>query len=402
MQNTTRDVLRDASMTDWRILTFSFGVLWIAYVYLGYPLLLALIGIVKRAHPESRDDYSPSVSVLIAARNEEKDIGWKVRETLAWKYPPDRLEVLVASDASEDGTDDIVRSLETSRLKFLRLTARGGKNRALNELARGACGELLFFTDANAHIDSEVLTRMTRHFADPRVGCVTGSTSAAPLLGDDESVARGAACYWRYESLLQYLESRIGSVLVCDGAIFCIRGSLFRPLIPEIANDLQTPMDVAGAGFWVIYEPRARVIEADTSCPRQELNRRRRICGQGAFGLLRLSDRISRFRKWQFVSHKLLRWLTLVPMLMGFISSLALARKPIFSALLAIQIAFYVIALLGWVLSTGRRSAPRWISIPFYVVLGVSGALLGILDTAFGRRFAVWEIPTLSRGHEGA
>lgn len=387
-------------MTDWRVVTFWFGVLWIAYVYLGYALLLALMGIGKSVRPRTREDYFPTVSVLIAARNEEKDIGWKVRETLGWDYPADHLEVLVASDASEDKTDEIVRSVKNSRLRLLRLLSRGGKNRALNELARQASGEVLFFTDANAHICADALKRMIRHFGDPKVGCVTGHTSAAPPVSCDEGIGTGAACYWNYESLLQSLESRIGSVLVCDGAIFCIRASLFRSLIPEIANDLQTPMDVADAGYWVTYEPRAQVIEADTSCPREELKRRRRICGQGALGLLRLSHQISPLRKWQFLSHKLLRWLTLIPMAMVLGASLALARRPIFAVVAAAQVLFYAIAMVGCSLSWANRSMPRWVSVPFYIVLGVGGALLGVIDTALGKRFAVWEIPTLSRGQE--
>lgn len=389
-------------VTDWRVLIFCFGVLWIAYVYAGYPALLAMIGIFRLVLPKGREGYLPAVSVLIAARNEEKDIGWKVRETLAWDYPSDRLEVLVASDASEDGTDEVVRSIKDSRVKLIRMLTRAGKNRALNDLARSASGEFLFFTDANAHISSDSLQRMIRHFADPKVGCVTGSTSTAADLEQERAIGKGAGVYWSYESLLQHLESKIGSVLVCDGAIFCLRASLFQPLMPEIANDLQTPADVASAGYWVIYEPKARAVEVDTSCPREELERRRRICGQGALGMLRMATKVHWLWRWQFLSHKLLRWLTLVPMLMIFAASIALIRNPIFLAVGAIQVIFYLLALMGWALTRAKRRTPSYLSVPFYIVLGVAGALLGVIDTALGRRFAVWEIPALSRGQEGA
>jgi cellulose synthase/poly-beta-1,6-N-acetylglucosamine synthase-like glycosyltransferase len=387
---------------DWRVLILSLGVVWLAYVYVGYPALLVVIGLVKRVRPEARDDYFPTVSVLIAARNEERDIGWKVRETLAWDYPAGRLEVLVASDASEDGTDEIVRSIDDSRLKLLRMDVRGGKNCALNRLASKARGELLFFTDANAHIGSGGLRKMTAHFADAQVGCVTGSTSAACVECNEGAIGKGAGIYWGYESFIQWLESRIGSVLVCDGAIFCARASLFRPLFPEIANDVQTSMDVASTGQWVIYEPAARAIEADTSSPREEMRRRRRICGQGVLAMHRLRSRMSVLRQWQFVSRKFLRWLTLLPMLMVFASSLALAHNPIFFIMTTIQAAFYMAAFVGWILARTNRAASRLISVPFYIVLGVAGALLGAADAALGRRFAVWDIPTLSRGQEGA
>src|SRR6516164_3161604 len=136
---------------------FWIGVLWIGYVYVAYPLILALLGKIQRVHPIIKDDFLPTVSVLISARNEEKDIGWKVTETLEWDYPRDRLEVLVASDASEDRTDEILLGIEDSRLKPVRMEHRGGKCVALNHLAQLAQGELLFFTDANAHIPARCL-----------------------------------------------------------------------------------------------------------------------------------------------------------------------------------------------------------------------------------------------------
>lgn len=383
-------------LTDWRIIGFSIAVIWLGYVYVGYPVLLAVIGLVKRVHPETREDYFPPVSVLIAARNEEKDIDWKVRETLAWDYPTDRLEVLVASDASEDRTDEIVRAIDDLRLKLVRINVRGGKNSALNQVALDARGELLFFTDANAHIGPDVMRKMASHFADVRVGCVTGSTSAEST--DPKVIGQAAGVYWGYESLIQVLESQIGAVLVCDGAIFCVRAHLFRRLLPEIANDVQTPMDVSNAGKWVLYEPAARAVEGETSCPREEMRRRRRICGQGFLAMLWLKRRMDMLRNWQFFSRKFLRWITLIPMLMILVSSLALARTPVFSILAALQLAFYGAALIGWFLARSNRQASRCVSVPFYTVLGVAGALLGVLDTAFGRRFAVWEIPALSRG----
>src|ERR1019366_2386632 len=156
------------------MLLFWMGVAWLGYVYIGYPLILAVLALVRRVHPVAQDDFLPTVSVLIAARNEGKDIGWKATETLKWDYPADRLEVLVASDASEDRTDEIVQAIKDPRLTLVRMEKRGGKGRALNRLAELAHGKLLFFTDANAHIAPHCLGRMVGHFADPQVGCVTG------------------------------------------------------------------------------------------------------------------------------------------------------------------------------------------------------------------------------------
>jgi cellulose synthase/poly-beta-1,6-N-acetylglucosamine synthase-like glycosyltransferase len=159
------------------IVLFWIGVAWLGYVYVGYPVILALLALARRVRPAARNDFLPGVSVLIAARNEEKDIGWKVTETLQWDYPPEQLEILVASDASDDHTDEIVRMIKDPRVTLIRMEKRGGKGRALNQLVQHARADLLFFTDANAHIAPNCLRQMVRHFGDPRVGCVTGSTS---------------------------------------------------------------------------------------------------------------------------------------------------------------------------------------------------------------------------------
>ncbi|MGH7246916.1 MAG: glycosyltransferase, partial [Pseudomonadota bacterium] len=343
---------------------FWIGVFWLVYVYAGYLLLLALLGLWKRVRPVCSGDGLPPVSVLIAARNEERDIAWKIAETLAWDYPPDRLEVLVASDASDDATDEIVRAAAGPRVTFVRMERRGGKNRGLNRLAELARGEILFFTDANAHIGPETPRRMVRHFADPRVGCVTGDSRSIKDK-DNPAVASGASVYWGYECVLKHLENRIGSVLVCDGAIFCLRASLYQPLLPDLANDLELPMRAGAAGYWVMHEPGALVFERDTTSPFQEFSRRRRMCAQGMLAILKLPGAFRGLRGWQFFSHKFLRWLSLIPMLAVLGASIALARESAFFAtLLALEVVFYIIASVGLACAISGRPAGRLLAVP--------------------------------------
>ncbi len=386
-------------MNDLALVAFCTGVLWIGYTFAGYPLLLWLIGFVSRVCPERRDGFLPSVSVLISARNEEHDIGWKVAETLAWDYPPERLEVLVASDASEDRTEEIVLAIQDPRVKLVRMEKRGGKGRALNRLAELARGELLFFTDANAHIAPHILRRMVSHFADPRVGCVTGETR--PLAEGEQAIGSGASAFLSFESVLYRLESRLGSVLACDGAIFCIRRRFYAPVSPELANDLELPLRIRHAGFWVLHEPEAIVREVDTSSPREEFARRRRICAQGMLAMWRLRATLRGRRGWQFFSHKLLRYLTLVPLLLVLFSAVVLRGQPLFAAMLMLQAAFYCAALYGFVSTFLQWKSGRLIAAPFYIVLGSIGAVAGILDACRGRRFDVWATPVLSRGRQG-
>jgi len=376
---------------------FWIGVLWIGYVYVAYPLILALLGKIQRVHPIIKDDFLPTVSVLISARNEEKDIGWKVTETLAWDYARDRLELLIASDASEDRTEEILQAIKDPRLKVVRMERRSGKGVALNRLAQMAQGEVLFFTDANAHIPAHCLQRMVRHFADERVGCVTGMTSTQPDV--DLPIESGDRLYLGYETTISQLESQLGSVLVCDGAIFCIRRSLFQPVFPELANDLELPMRIGDAGYWILHEPAARVFEKETSSPQEEFVRRRRICGQGLLAMWKFRGTVRGRRGWQFVSRKFLRWLTLIPLVLVLISSAALAGQP-FALVLTLELVFYSFAMVGWVLALKGRKAGRAFSVPFFVMLGSVAAFVGVVDTCLGRRFAVWEVPTLSRGRE--
>ncbi len=381
------------------IFLFWIGVAWLGYVYVGYPLLVAVLAAVRRVHPVVQDEFLPAVSVLIAARNEEKDIGWKVTETLQWDYPADRLQVLVASDASEDRTDEIVQAITDQRLSFVRMNQRGGKNRALNSLAQMARGELLFFTDANAHIAPNCLRRMVRHFADSRVGCVTGSSHPVSESGDC-AIGSGSAVYLEYESVINRLESRVGAVLVCDGAIFCVRRSLFEPLLPELANDLELPLRVRHAGYLTRYEPGASVFEKDTRSPRESFSQRRRIAAQGMLAIWKLRSLLNGLCGWQFGSRKFLRWLTLLPLTFIAISTLALRSSPVFTALLMLQVGFYCLALAGLILALIGRSAGRLVSVPFYVLLGSLSTLVGVVDACLGRRFAVWDIPALSRGRD--
>lgn len=371
---------------------------WLLYVFFGYPLALWTVGCFRRPRHTSRRDFAPPVSVLISARNEEKDIAWKIKETLEWDYPTSELEVLVASDASEDQTDDILSSFSDPRLRLVRNSQRAGKNNSLNRLAVLARGQLLFLTDANSHIHADCLRKVVRQFADPRVGCVTGWEREENL--HRSGMSAGGGSYLGYESLINSLESALGSVLVCDGSVFCVRKELFTPLQPDLANDLELPLRIGSEGYAVLYEPEAYSTEKSTSSPQEEFCRRRRICSQGILAAWRLRKQIRGLRAWQFVSRKLLRWFGLVPMALALLASAMLARQVFFGIVLSLQLAFYLAALAGWYLVTQTSFQSRLVVLPFYFLLVNLGAMAGFVDACRGRRFTVWEVPSLSRGRE--
>jgi cellulose synthase/poly-beta-1,6-N-acetylglucosamine synthase-like glycosyltransferase len=373
------------------------GVVWILYVYAGYPSLLWLAGLFEPFRPKSQNSDLPRVSVLISARNEVKDIGWKIAETLSWDYPSDKLELLIASDASTDGTDEVLKAVDDARLRYLRLEPRQGKNEALNRLVNLAEGEILFFSDANSHIDKDCLRNIVRHFADHRVGCVTGVERTIRETSET-GVTSGTRAALGYESVVNKLESQLGSVLVCDGSLFCIRRELFTTLQPDLANDFELPIRIASCGHAILFDPAAISLEKSTSSPREEFQRKRRICGQGILGFWRLRRYLSGIRAWQFFSRKFLRWFGAVPLFMAFIASAMLFSRPFYEVAFGLQAVFYCLAVVGWILASRGRQGTRATTFPFFFVMVHFAALTGVMETLSGKRFAVWESAGQSRG----
>lgn len=370
---------------------------WLVYVYLGYPVLLWLVGLFRPFHPVGSSIDLPKVSVLLSARNEGKDIAWKIKETLAWNYPLEKFQLLVASDASEDGTDAILKGVKDPRFSFLRLDQRSGKNEALNRLNKLASGDLLFFSDANSHIGPDCLRMVVRHFADHRVGCVTGIERTVRE-GEDSVIAVGTRASLGYESRINALESRLGSVLVCDGSIFCVRRSLFRTLQPDLANDFELPALIGGAGHAILFDPQVVSLEKSTSSPLEEFHRKRRICGQGVLGFWRLRYCFRGLRAWELLSRKFLRWFGAIPLLVAFLSSLWLVSRPLYTTAVALQVIFYSLALAGWWFAMRGRKGHTAITFPFYFVMVNIAAFLGAVEGMLGKRFSIWDSATQSRG----
>jgi len=381
---------------------FWVGFAWVTYVYVGYAVILLLLALRKKVEPKINESCTPTVSVLVAARNEERDIAWKLRQTLAWDYPKDKLRVLVASDASVDATDEIIKSFHDPRITFVRMERQVGKNSALNELAKISTADILFFTDANSDVSTGCLKRLIRYFADPRVGCVTGVESVLEAV-EQPALSLGTATYLNYESLINQLESKIGSVLVCDGSIFCMKRTLFQELDPDLANDLELPIRIGCGGHWILYDSETRSAERSTSSPQEEFRRRRRICAQGLLGLWRLRAELRGMRMWQFASRKVLRWFSLVPLIALCISSALMMRQNVMFELLVVSEAvFCTAALLGCSSRLRRSQSGRVVGPPFHFMLALVAALLGMLDTCLGRRYSVWTIAEVSRGQASA
>lgn len=207
-------------------LIFWISLAAILYTYIGYPFVLWILSFFKRKTPNvPLLNYQPKVSLLISAYNEEWIIRDKVINALSLEYPKDKLEIIVVSDASEDNTDKYVREFSTNGVRVIRQEERRGKTAALNLAVPETKGEIIIFSDANSFYDKKSISKLVSHFADPNIGLVSGSTKYFSAQGD--RIMESANLYTRLERVTKRLESRLGSCVGADGAIFAIRKELY-------------------------------------------------------------------------------------------------------------------------------------------------------------------------------
>ncbi len=284
----------------------------VAYVYAGYPAILWILAHIRNRKIR-RGEINASVTLVISAFNEELTIAKKLENTLALDYPKEKIEVMVVSDASTDQTDPIVSGFSDRGINILRLPQRQGKTAGLNAALRAARGEIVVFSDANILYRRDAIGNLIRNFADAEVGCVTGDSryeDAEP----SEAHAQESA-YWGYERFIRSMESRVGSTVGGDGAIFAIRRELYTPLPAEAINDLVTPLEIVARGYRAIFEPAAVGFESTAGNFRGEFRRKRRIVNRSWHGVMSVSEVLNPRRvgwfAWQVWSHKVLRWLVL-------------------------------------------------------------------------------------------
>ena len=379
-----------------------FSLACIAYTYFGYPLLLIAIASLRQTRTDwqllsrgaSRRVAAPAVvprvAVLVAAFNEERHIGARVRNLLEQDYPADRLEVLVGSDASDDRTDEIVRALDGERLRFAAFAQRRGKASVINDLAAMTDAELLVFTDANTHFRPDAVAKLVRHFGQPDVGCVCGELRLAGAPGSGENQDH---VYWRYERLLKFYESRIGGLLGANGGVYALRREEFAPIPADtIVDDFWISMRVAERGYRCIYDPEAVATEDTPERIGDEFRRRVRI-GVGNYQAFRRFAHLLHPRygalAFTFLSHKCLRWLAPHLMVLALACNALLVGQAAYAALFGAQLAFYASAWIGW-LRARKGLAPRPLRIPLFFVSMNLALLVGSWKYLTARSSGVW------------
>jgi cellulose synthase/poly-beta-1,6-N-acetylglucosamine synthase-like glycosyltransferase len=362
------------------------------YTYAGYPLLLILMSSL-RPRLVRRAENTPSVTIIIAAYNEERALAAKLEDTLALDYPNESLEVIVTSDCSSDRTDEIAREFGTRGVLLHRQPERLGKTAAQNAAVELASGEIIVFSDATTFYQRDVLRALMPNFADPTVGCVTGQviyTDSAK-----STVGHGTRSYWNYEFLLKKHESSVCSLIGVCGCLYAVRRSAYVPLYHEACSDFVIATKMVEQGLRAIYEPAAVCTEETNTRANKELSTRVRIMTQTFADLWRnrrmLNPLTSGFYAVQLISHKVMRYLVPLFLIATLSASAVLAtRSIVFAVVLACQIGFYAAAGLAGLLERSGLNS-RLLSIPQYFVLGNIASLIAFYHFLRGERYARWE-----------
>lgn len=377
--------------------------LLLVYPYAVYPAALWALRRL-RPRPWSKAPYRPKVSILVAAHNEAPVLAAKLRNTLELDYPADRREVVVASDASTDGTDEIARSF-APQVRLVRLDQRSGKQAALNRAAASASGEIFVFTDASVRLAPDALEALTRNFADPSIGAVSSVIRVTSAAGDglaapaDAGADDAEGAYLGLDLMTRRLESEVFSAVGCCGACYAVRRACFVPFDEGACNDFVSALDAVRLGYRAVVEPKAVGYMLPARTLLGEFRRKARTIAGGLDTLFDPRTRPSAARHplfcWSLVSHKVARWIGPVLLVLAVLvlAVAAACGDRLSAALLAAGAAMGACAAVGLAYPRLRAAIPP-LRYAAFAAVAWSAALVGWYWYLTGRRQVVWQ-PTL-------
>jgi cellulose synthase/poly-beta-1,6-N-acetylglucosamine synthase-like glycosyltransferase len=372
----------------------------LVYVYAGYPLLARLLGglVRRRVWSAPPGEHLPTVTVLIAAYNEAEHIERTVRNKLEQDYPAERIDVIVISDESDDGTDDIVSAIAMlePRVRLIRQTPRAGKTSALNLALPEARGEIIVFSDANSLYAPDTIKNLVAPLADSKVGYVTGRmVYKAP---DGSLTGEGCSAYMKYENNLRAWETNLGSIVGVDGGVDAMRRDIYRPMNPDQLPDFVQPLAVREQGYRVVYEPSALLYEDALSDAGDEFRMRVRVSLRAFHALKDKAALLNPFRfglfAWQLWSHKVFRYLAFLFMAGALLSNMALMFSPEYSPwwslMLVGQTIFYTTASYGHTMSGHGQQPPRLVGMVYYLCVLNLASARAFWQFLRGRKQVTW------------
>ncbi len=370
---------------------FWISVAGVALVTFGYPLLLIVGAPLGRRRPKESESYEPSVTLIIAAYNEESVIKDKLDNTLRLDYPADKLEVFVASDGSTDATNKIVESYADRGIQLADFP-RTGKTGVQNRMAQRARGEILVFSDANAEYRQDAIRKLVRKLADPDVGGVSGQLTYHT---GNRGAGASEGLYWSYEKLMKQRESDLSSVVGANGSIYAIRKDDYVEIPEDLISDFVEPLAIVRQGKRFLYEPDAISVEPASENYDAEFRRKVRILTRSIRGLLSMRELLNPLRHGifaiQLTMHKLMRFLTPVFLVTGAASLTALGLSGSYLPLFTIALVGTAGALAVKALNLeGRNILVRLGHLVYYYLMTNYALILAWLNILRGKRITLW------------
>lgn len=378
----------------------------VVYAYVGYGLILYLMVKIKRIFkpdelpkiPAKKD--LPEVTFVVAAYNEEDWIEDKIRNSLEFDYPKDKIHYYFVTDGSSDTTPHLIRKYpiaENINLRVFHRPERRGKIAAVERIMPEVKTPLVIYTDANTVVNKKAILNIVRHYQDEKVGAVAGEKRIQ--LGDkNEASSAGEGTYWKYESQLKKWDSELYSVVGAAGELFSIRTDLYEAVEKDsIIEDFIMTLRIAKRGYRVRYEPEAYAVETSSASVKEELKRKIRIAAGGWQSIFRLLPLLNIFKygllSFQYISHRVLRWTIApfsLPLLLGINIVLALSGSTFYQGLLALQLLFYALAFVGYLMEKRQMKFTAFF-IPYYFCIMNYAVYRGFGRIISGRQSVLWE-----------
>jgi poly-beta-1,6-N-acetyl-D-glucosamine synthase len=375
------------------LIVFIFSLSILIYIFCGYPIALCILSALFGKRVNKIESY-PCVSLIISAYNEEDVIRQKIENSLDLDYPPEKLEVIVASE-STDRTNDIVKEFEEKGVVLYAYVKREGKCATLYRTVPLTKGDIIVFSDANAIYKKDSIKKITRNFFDKRIGCVSGRLQYLNSKGS--SIGVGESTYWEFEFVLKRMASRLFSLAGCggvNGSIFAIRKDLYNPIDKHRGDDFEISCRVELGGCGSVLEPEAISYEESSEDSRQEFKRKVRLATWNfKSAVMLLTEALLKGKlvtAFLLFSHRFLRYTTPLWLISLFVSNVFLLNSNLVYCLY-LQLIFYFLAALGLVLERANHRVYSPFLIPFYFCMVNCAALLALVKNILGKTDMLWE-----------
>lgn len=370
------------------IILFWIAIFIIFYTYIGYGLVLYILVRLKRwrqRHKINEEEitYFPSLTLIVAAHNEERIIEEKIRNTLSLRYPADKIKYIFITDGSTDSTAEKIKAWP--QIILMDQPGRKGKIHAIHRAMREVSTGIVVFTDANTFLNEMALHKIVAHYIDPNVGAVAGEKRVR--ITESADATAGEGFYWKYESKLKRWDSELHSVVGAAGELFSVRTALYEDVEEDtLLDDFMISMRIAQKGYRIVYEPDAYAIEDSSANTKEELKRKIRIATGGWQSIARLKPLLNPLQypmlSFQYLSHRVLRWtITPILMILALILNFIIVSQydnNIYRLLLVMQIVFYLAAIFGWILER-KEIKLKIFFIPFYFCLMNYAVMAGMV-----------------------